>query len=59
MSEAEQVLEAMRKAGEPVNAGQLVLMTGLDRKTVDKAMNALKKENLIESPIRCKWMPTA
>lgn len=57
MVEADQVLEAMRNAGEPVNAGQLEQLTGLDRKTVDKAMNALKKANRIESPVRCKWVP--
>lgn len=45
----------MRKAGEPVNAGKIVELTGLDRKVVDKAMTALKKEGAIVSPVRCKW----
>lgn len=49
------VLEAMKTAGEPVNAGQIVELSGLDRKEVDKAMKVLKKEEKIESPIRCKW----
>ncbi len=52
-----QVLEAMRAAGEPVTAGRIAEMTGLDRKTVDKAMEALKKSGEIESPVRCKWQP--
>ena len=47
----------MRKAGEPVNAGKIVELTGLDRKVVDKAMAALKKEGAIVSPVRCKWTP--
>ena len=51
------VLEAMRKAGEPVNAGKVAELTGLDRKDVDKAFAALKKEGAIVSPIRCKWEP--
>ncbi|MDD6228429.1 MAG: MarR family transcriptional regulator [Bacteroidales bacterium] len=55
MDEKNIVLEAMRKAGEPVNAGKIVELTGLDRKVVDKAMTALKKEGAIVSPVRCKW----
>ena len=57
MNEKELVLDAMKKAGEPVNAGKIVELTGLDRKVVDKAMADLKKEGLIVSPIRCKWEP--
>ena len=51
------VLDAMKKAGEPVNAGKIVEMTRLDRKEVDKAMAALKKEDVIVSPKRCFWEP--
>ena len=51
------VLEAMKKLGEPVNAGKIAEITGLDRKVVDKAFAALKKEGLIVSPVRCKWEP--
>ena len=47
----------MRKAGEPVNAGKIAELTGLDRKVVDKAMAALKKEGAIVPPVRCKWTP--
>ena len=57
MNEKEVVLEAMKKAGEPVNAGKVVELTGLDRKVVDKAMAELKKEGSIVSPVRCKWEP--
>jgi hypothetical protein len=57
MEPKEQVLEAMRSAGEPVNAGKVVEMTGLERKVVDKAMDALKKSGEIESPKRCYWQP--
>ena len=53
----EQVLEAMKKAGVPLNAGKIVELTHLDRKEVDKAMNALKAEGSIVSPQRCYWQP--
>ena len=53
----ELVLEAMRKAGEPVNAGKIVEISSLDRKEVDKAMAELKKEGAIVSPKRCFWEP--
>ncbi len=36
MAEKEQILEAMKKAGEPLNAGKIAELTGLDRKVVDK-----------------------
>lgn len=51
------VLEAMRQAGEPLNAGKIAEITGLDRKEVDKAMKALKDEGAIVSPKRCFWQP--
>lgn len=59
MDVVKQVLEAMKAAGEPVGAGTIVEMTGLDRKDVDKAFDALKKSGEIESPVRCKWQPKA
>ena len=55
MEAKEKVLEAIKKADTPVNAGKIVELTGLDRKEVDKAMNQLKKEELIVSPVRCMW----
>ncbi len=57
METTEQVLEAMKKAGEPLNAGKVVELTGLERKEVDKAMAKLKKEGEIVSPKRCYWEP--
>ena len=57
MSEKELILEAMRKAGEPLNAGKVAELTGLDRKVVDKAFAEMKKDGSIVSPVRCKWEP--
>lgn len=57
MNEKELVLNVMKKANEPLNAGKIAEFAGLDRKVVDKVMAELKKEGLIVSPIRCKWEP--
>ncbi len=57
MNEREVILEAMRKAGEPLNAGKVAELTGLDRKVVDNAFAAMKKDGTIVSPVRCKWEP--
>lgn len=53
----QQVLKAMREAGKPVSAGDVAKMLGADRKEVDKAFDALKKDGAIVSPVRCKWEP--
>ncbi len=58
MSEKDMILDAMKKAGEPLNAGKIAELTGLDRKVVDKTMTAMKKEGSIVSPVRCKWEPS-
>lgn len=57
MDHKEIVLDAMRKAGKPVSAGEVVTLTNLDRKEVDKIFATLKKEAAIVSPVRCKWQP--
>jgi predicted transcriptional regulator len=57
MTTEEKVLEAMRKACEPVNAGKIAETTGIDKKEVEKAMNKLKSSGSITSPKRCFWEP--
>lgn len=54
----EQVLKVMKEAGKPVSAGEVEKLSGLDRKDIDKAFQALKKEEAIVSPVRCKWEPS-
>lgn len=51
------ILETMKQAGTPLNAGKIAELSGLDRKDVDKAMKELKAEGAIVSPVRCKWAP--
>ena len=58
MEITDQVLNVMRTAGEPLNAGKVAELGGLDRKEVDKAMEQLKKAGKIVSPKRCFWSPT-
>ncbi|MBO5974661.1 MAG: GntR family transcriptional regulator [Paludibacteraceae bacterium] len=55
MEVKEKVLAAMKEAGEPLNAGKIAELCGIDRKEVDKAMKQLKEEGAIISPVRCKW----
>jgi len=56
-TEKDKILSAMKKAGEPLNAGKIAELTGLERKAVDKAMAEMKKDGSIVSPVRCKWQP--
>ena len=55
MENVEIVFNKMKELDAPVNASTLVKETGLDKKEVDKAMAALKKDERIFSPVRCKW----
>ena len=57
METKDKVLTAMKEAGEPLNAGKIAELTGIDRKEVDKAMKQLKEEGAIVSPVRCTWAP--
>jgi len=47
MSNATIVLDAMKKADKPVRTGDVVDLSGLERKEVEKAMKELKAENKI------------
>lgn len=57
METKEKVLQTMKEAGAPLNAGKIAELSGIDRKEVDKAMKQLKEEGAIVSPVRCKWAP--
>lgn len=57
MDEKKKVLEVMSKAGKPLKSGEIAELSGLDKKTVDKVMNELKKDDQIISPKRCYWEP--
>ena len=57
MENTEKILEAMKNAGEPLNNGKIVELTGLEKKDVEKSMKQLKAEEKIVSPKRCYWQP--
>lgn len=55
MEAINKVLEVIKNAGEPINAGKVAELSGLDRKEVDKAMKQLKDNGSIVSLRRCYW----
>jgi predicted ArsR family transcriptional regulator len=55
MNTEEQIIETMKQSEKPMSAGQIADKTGLERKSVDKAMTKLKTEEKIVSPVRCFW----
>ena len=55
MDTLQKVLETFQASSEPLNAGKVAELSGLDRKEVDKAMAKLTAEGKIESPKRCYW----
>ena len=57
MSTEKQILDAMKKSGKPMSAGQVAEAANVDRKEVDKAMKLLKDSGKIVSPKRCYWEP--
>jgi predicted transcriptional regulator len=55
MEATEKVLKAMKNAGTPLKGGDIEKLSGLDKKSVDKAMKELKAQELIFSPKKCFW----
>ncbi|MFA7467268.1 MAG: HTH domain-containing protein [Desulfotomaculaceae bacterium] len=55
MSTNEMVLETLKNSPEPLKAGDISEMAGIDKKEVDKAIKALKKEGKVVTPKRCYY----
>lgn len=55
MAANEMVLKTLQEAQEPLKAGDIAEKAGIDKKEVDKAIKALKKEGKITSPKRCYY----
>jgi predicted transcriptional regulator len=51
-----EVLDWIKKAQNPVGVADVVKASNLDKEVVQKAFDQLKKEELIVSPIRCKYV---
>ena len=57
METVELVFKTLAEASEPLKAGEISELSGLDKKDVDNAMKVLKDEGRIVSPKRCFWAP--
>ena len=55
MDTLQKVLETFQASSEPLNAGKVAELSGLDRKEVDKAMAKLKAEGKIEYGYDPTW----
>jgi DNA-binding transcriptional regulator GbsR (MarR family) len=49
----EKVLATLKSNGEPMKAGEIAEVSGVDKKEVDKALKTLMTEELVHSPKRC------
>lgn len=47
------VIDALRRVGKPMKAGEIAEVTGMEKKEVDKQIKLLKTEDKIFSPKRC------
>jgi Mn-dependent DtxR family transcriptional regulator len=52
------VLNAMKKAGQPVRPGEVAKMIGEESKTVSKIISNLKNKGKVISPKRCYYSPS-
>ncbi len=55
MDIAEKIFEVMKNENKPLKGGEIAILSGLDRKVVDKAMKELKEKEMIFSPKNCFW----
>jgi len=58
MADKEQmILDAMKKAGKPVKAGDIAEVVGMSKDEVAKIITALKKQGKVVSPKVCFYAP--
>ena len=57
--EQRMILEALAGADKPWGSKEIAAATGIDAKTISSRLTALKKDGLIDSPVRCKYAATA
>lgn len=56
MDSKELVLKTLKESQEPLKAGEIAEKANIDKEEVDKAIKALRKEELIQSPKRCFYV---
>lgn len=54
VSESKLILEALAKCEAPCGTKDVAAATGLDKDVVSKQIAVLKKQGLVDSPVRCK-----
>lgn len=57
METKELVLKTLQESGKPMKSAEIAAQTGIDKTVVDKAIQALKKEEKIVSPKVCYYLP--
>ena len=57
METKELVLKTLQESGKPMKSAEIAAQTGIDKTVVDKAIQALKKEEKIVSPKVCYYSP--
>lgn len=53
--EQKKVLEALAKSDKPCGTKDVATATGLESKAVSGEITKLKKQGLVDSPVRCKY----
>lgn len=57
--ESKKILQALAGCSGPCGSKEIADATGLDKKVVSDQIAALKKQGLVDSPVRCKYGITA
>jgi predicted transcriptional regulator len=57
--EQKQILAAMAECGGPCGTKEIAAATGCEAKTLSTKITDLKKQGLVDSPVRCKYGITA
>ncbi|MCX6256284.1 MAG: MarR family transcriptional regulator [Bacteroidia bacterium] len=53
MENTDKVMQAIKKAGKPMRAGEIAEASGIEKKDVEKIIKVLVKEAKLHSPVRC------
>ncbi len=53
------ILAALAKADKPCGSKDIVEATGLEKEVISAEIGKLKKQGLVDSPVRCKYGITA
>ena len=55
MESTEKIIEILKSSDKPLKGGEIAELSGLDKKTVEKAIKQLRADALIDSPKRCYY----